>query len=209
MAKRIRVYGRGLSWPDRCVGCNGTHRLVTRPLTLHARDGAVNEKDMDSTVPARSAVTWHYPICRRCANFPCKESAVIQVVNWVSVILLAITLLAVLLGDANRLWLVVSIALTITQVTLRYLYNRSRERHEKSLPKRNDAGTFVSCIQVLDASGREIRGFDNFNRLLSQGEVIIEFEFCSDDYAGEFRSSNRVAEKLTPSYRRKPRALSR
>lgn len=209
MATRVGIYGRGLSWPDRCVGCNSTRRLITHPLTLHVRDGAVSDREMDSTIPAQSSVTWDYPICKRCANFPRKESSAIQNVNWASVILLVITLLAVLLGDANRLWLVGSLALTVTQMTLKYFYNRSWRKHEESLPKRNSSGAFVSCIQVLDTDSREIRGFDNFNRLLSQGDVIIEFEFCNNDYAGIFRSSNRVAEKLTPPHGRRTRALSR
>ncbi len=189
----VKVRGRNPVWPDRCVGCGRTSSLVHRELSLHAQDGGLNKRELESTEPARTIMTWNYPICRLCSTESPHLSHAWYVGDATATVIAGAAILATTIGGASGLWILAVAIMLALYAAIRFAFLYRFKSYLASLPHRNEKGAFVRCIQVVGLDHRPIRGFDNFVELLRRGDVICEFEFRNGVIAEEFRRLNASA----------------
>ncbi len=190
MAIRVSVVGRSPRWPQECAGCSTSKRLVRAELPLYASDGPFEPDKTTETMPAYSRISWSYFLCRRCSQYPEKTSESIHMFDIVFAVGIVIAFLVFMVGGMPTAWIVATATIICIYVAVRLLYRRGRRNYIARLAERNESGSFLKCVRISRLNGRDIRGFDTFIELLSNGDVICEFEFQNAGYAEEFRQLN-------------------
>jgi Ca2+/Na+ antiporter len=103
---------------------------------------------------------------------------------------IVIAFLVFVLRGMPPAWIAATAAIICVYIVVRLFYRRSQRNYIARLAERNESGSFLKCVQISGLNGRDIRGFDTFIELLSNGDVICEFEFQNAGYAEEFRRLN-------------------